>query len=167
MILCRCYSEDVWLDGCSQYLTLPAETFVSCLWQSAVFSFNPDHNLSLTLQGIINTFILTVDHVITLMWKGSLVEMNPRLCSSPQLYEAFQCLLAHCFGFSGPQLLLLFWFTLTALISFVCSTKQPHATCSAPHGKQSWRLAGAQWEHLAATYSQIFPSGVGGDQTRS
>lgn len=63
---------------------------------------NIDRAAFIFKAAITNRFILTVDQMPTCMWKGSLTVMNPQtliswICSSPQLYEAFQRIQASCF----------------------------------------------------------------------
>ncbi len=101
------------------------------------------------------------------MRKESLVVTNMQkniagLCSSPRLYRMLWCLSA-CFGFTAATLL--FWFILTALISFFSAQKSSGKP--AGHYLLSTKQQTKLITNILQLKSQIFLPGVDGDQNRA
>lgn len=107
---------------------------------------------------IIKMSVLTMNHMNTCMWKGSLVIINPQriitqCCSPSQLFRALEQFSAHCFGF--PTHSFKFWFTLIALISVREKPlkNQLYANCSAPNSWKTkwtkWNIKQLKWQYLS------------------
>lgn len=89
---------------------------------------------------MINIFVLKMLHMTTCMCKGLL-----GFCSSPQLYGAIKCLSGHCLA--ARTATLLFYFSLTALISILFSNKRQLFTAKKKALKNSLHyLLSTKWQ---------------------
>lgn len=109
-------------------------------------------------------FILTVDHMISCMWKKLLVmTSHQRIMSSPALRA-----IVSLFWFSSPQLycfgslLLLFWLTLTDVISVIFGHSRQLGFFISSENTLPY-LPSTKWHYSGTFKTWIFPSGVGGE----